>query len=226
MEKKVNQYVIELAMILKKNIEQEFGRPYESLKVKEKKEFLIKNMQTQIDKLQEEGGKKSKLIVNEQLGAYSLNTLERLLGNNPDGHKTSNAYLNVTALYLGYDSFEDFIIKTTKEGIINDTTTVHPWIPMQEGATFSLTPLGANDEKTAETLIFEGEEVKLTRRNLDAFNKTITSKTQAIIRKKDGEWYIINESKLKTTYIRIDKITKLRSGDIILIGNRQFKFER
>ncbi|MEO5892618.1 MAG: FHA domain-containing protein [Ferruginibacter sp.] len=72
---------------------------------------------------------------------------------------------------------------------------------------------------------FRGASIPLNRMNLDPDNKTITSKTQATLYVKDNEWYIENNSELKTTFIQVLKPVKLEKGDIIIFGNKYFLFE-
>ena len=119
----------------------------------------------------------------------------------------------------------DVAIKSSKKGT-NTGKTINPWVQSEQASTtFSLTAIDTIGENGASPLEFEGEEVKLSRKNLDPSNITITSQTQAIIRKKGGAWHLVNKSSLQTTFLRVDKEIELQSGDIILLGNRQFRFE-
>lgn len=111
-----NQNIEALANEVKKRIEQIYGRRYEELSTKEKKAFLASEFGGSIERLKKVGGKKARLIKSQNLikPHYSYFTLERLLGNNPDGHKMSLSNLHLTALFLGYESFGDFV--RTKRG--------------------------------------------------------------------------------------------------------------
>lgn len=71
---------------------------------------------------------------------------------------------------------------------------------------------------------FKGSFNELNRANLDPENQFITSKVQAVLTNKDGKWYIQDKSAQKTTFVRADEPTPLKSGDIILMGNRTFIF--
>jgi hypothetical protein len=54
---------------------------------------------------------------------------------------------------------------------------------------------------------------------------TITSKEQAEIKLENGDWYIVDKSEKKTTFVRPDAAIKLKKGDIILLGDTKFIFE-
>lgn len=71
----------------------------------------------------------------------------------------------------------------------------------------------------------KGDFNQLNRENLDPDNHTITSKVQATITNKNGKWYIQNQSGQKTTYVYAADPIEIKSGDIILMGNRSFIFE-
>ena len=42
---------------------------------------------------------------------------------------------------------------------------------------------------------------------------------------EEGEWFIENRSEMHTTYIRVGEKVKIKSGDIIVLGNREFEFK-
>lgn len=72
---------------------------------------------------------------------------------------------------------------------------------------------------------YSGSPIILNRQNLDPQNNTITSKVQAQLSFRDGQWIIENFSELKTTYIKVQKPTSIQKGDILVFGNRQFIVE-
>lgn len=98
-------------------------------------------------------------------------------------------------------------------------------------------PQSTNKFCTLKPIAWEGEDVNynpitysgntiiLNRSNTDANNNSITSREQAILTCEDGEWYIENRSDLRTTFIRVNGRIKLTSGDIIVLGNREFEFK-
>lgn len=68
------------------------------------------------------------------------------------------------------------------------------------------------------------EFVEFNRANLDAENRTITSKVQARVTFSDGKWHIIDCSEKKSTFIRVAEQHELKDGDILVIGNKRFIF--
>lgn len=68
------------------------------------------------------------------------------------------------------------------------------------------------------------ELVEFNRANLDADNRTITSKVQARVTFSDGKWHIIDCSEKKSTFIRVAEQHELKDGDILVIGNKRFIF--
>lgn len=72
---------------------------------------------------------------------------------------------------------------------------------------------------------YEGTSVILTRENTEPDNRTITSKEQAELICEDGKWYILNKSELGSTYLEANRKLELQQGDIIVLGDRRFKFE-
>ncbi len=72
---------------------------------------------------------------------------------------------------------------------------------------------------------YEGHEVKLNRSNTDRTNKTITSKEQARLVNIDNRWYIEDHSDMKSTFVRASRPIELHSGDVILLGDRLFRFD-
>ena len=81
------------------------------------------------------------------------------------------------------------------------------------------------DQVTAVTKQFDGEKVILNRDNTEPVNMSITSKEQAEVKFEDGRWFIENKSELNSTYLIVGRPVELQSGDIIILGNRQFRFE-
>src|SRR6202000_821882 len=78
----------------------------------------------------------------------------------------------------------------------------------------SLRPLKDTDEidDARPPLEFSGDSLSLNRGNLDPDNYTITSKVQAEIKFVNGQWYIENKSRLKTTFIQVLTPVKLKKG--------------
>jgi hypothetical protein len=72
---------------------------------------------------------------------------------------------------------------------------------------------------------YEGTSIILTRENTEANNRTITSKEQAELIHEDGKWFILNKSELGSTYLEASRKLELQQGDIIVLGDRRFRFE-
>jgi RNA polymerase subunit RPABC4/transcription elongation factor Spt4 len=102
-----------------------------------------------------------------------------------------------------------------------------PSVGLSQGNRFcTLKPIAWQGEDVPYTPVtYSGETIILNRANTDANNNSITSREQAVLTFEDGEWYIENRSDLRTTYIRVNGKTKLTSGDIIVLGNREFEFK-
>jgi predicted Zn-ribbon and HTH transcriptional regulator len=82
-----------------------------------------------------------------------------------------------------------------------------------------------NEKIEPVTLSFSGEEIILNRNNTEPDNMTITSKEQAALICENKRWYIEDRSELKTTYVRVGERFELQPGDIIMLGDRCFKFD-
>lgn len=105
--------------------------------------------------------------------------------------------------------------------------TVNVWTECDMGVTpsFILSPVKRNGERHDPAEIeLEGEMVPLNRENTDPGNMSITSRTQAIITRKDNQWYIEDKSEQKTTFVQASTPQPLKDGDMILLGNRLFVF--
>lgn len=85
-------------------------------------------------------------------------------------------------------------------------------------------PLAPNEKHMPKEVELKGELNELNRGNLDPDNLTISQKVQAVLTCKNGKWYIKDQSPYKTTYILASEEMPLKSGDVILMGNRRFVF--
>jgi hypothetical protein len=104
------------------------------------------------------------------------------------------------------------------------SSTIDPYRnDTQPRCSFTLIP--RDDNETEKTIVAEGSTTMLTRELLESSNNTISSSSQAEIAYIDGEWFITDKSSLESTFVLARKAVKLTKGDIILIGNRKFRFE-
>ncbi len=72
---------------------------------------------------------------------------------------------------------------------------------------------------------YEGDSIILNRENTEPDNRTITSKEQAELICEEGQWFVLNHSELGSTYIEANRKFALEPGDVIVLGDRRFKFE-
>ena len=107
--------------------------------------------------------------------------------------------------------------------------TIKPWIDADnkiQTPECSLTfILGDEEPKKHSSLRFSGDVIQLNRGNTEPANQTITSKTQAELSFENGKWHLQDKSALKTTYIYAGDKIELKAGDVIMLGNRSFKFD-
>lgn len=104
--------------------------------------------------------------------------------------------------------------------------TVNPWIENAPSiSSFILEPVKKQSERhVPESIEFEGDNIVLNRGNVDQNNMSITSRTQAVIFRKDNGWYIEDKSDQKSTFVQANKPYELHEGDTILLGDRLFIF--
>jgi len=114
----------------------------------------------------------------------------------------------------------------------NYTGTMNPWGGIGGGYTplshCSLKPVifpGEDMRDVPKEVNLKGNYTELNRQLLDPDNNTITSNVQAILTCKDGKWYIQDQSAQKTTFVYAGEPIPLKTGDVILMGNRTFVFE-
>ncbi len=102
----------------------------------------------------------------------------------------------------------------------------HKQAPPPPAPKCSLTIIPEEDEQTEATKnSYEGTTVMLNRENTENSNRTITSKEQAQLSYEDGKWFIQNSSELHSTYLEANRPLEIQPGDVILLGDRRFKFE-
>lgn len=72
--------------------------------------------------------------------------------------------------------------------------------------------------KTSDILSFTDKVVKLFRDLIDKKDLSISSENHAEIKNVDGKWYIENKSSNAATFIRVNNLTELKNGDVIILG--------
>lgn len=114
--------------------------------------------------------------------------------------------------------------KATNSGFMSGTVNPYMQNFIQEPM-FVLEPIQRmNERKPVEPVEFEGSENTLNRDNTEPGNPTISSREQAIVTHSDGRWFIEDLSDQKTTFVQAAHKVEIHDGDIILLGNRLFKF--
>jgi hypothetical protein len=177
-------------------------------------------------------------FLKEQANSLSANVLRKLIleSRGIESQSYKDSFVQACYLYIEKErsEFRQNATKLEKPDTIppfgyghspaNDNTISI----FKKKTSFSLIPLKTDDDTIPEgkaALTFEGNKVQLNRNNLDKANPTITSKIQAEIRQENGEWVLVNESKLRTTFIQVNGPTKIKKGDIIVFGDQRFLFE-
>lgn len=94
----------------------------------------------------------------------------------------------------------------------------------QQGFTLKLIP-DIDEDILSQTIKYEGETTILNRNNTEKNNNTITLKEQAVVKWEDGKWTIEDKSNMKTTFVQAARPVELKPGDIVLLGDRLFKFD-
>lgn len=117
-------------------------------------------------------------------------------------------------------------IATAPPPVSNKNATINPWVEAAPTAvnSFALEPLDIHFKTMDKVLEFTGDDVLLNRANLEQDNATITQKTQASISRQGNQWVLNDRSEMNTTFIKMSSDYPLKDGDIILMGNRLFRF--
>ena len=90
----------------------------------------------------------------------------------------------------------------------------------------SLALVPEENEQVERVNDYEGASIMLNRENTEPNNRSITSKVQAELICEDDKWYILNHSELCSTVVEANRKIELQPGDIIVLGDRRFKFEK
>jgi|SRR5579859_6833481 len=197
-------------------------------------------LKLQLRKWAESGDVERKRYLRDWRSFLSASVLRKLLFYGRT--ESSQAYKEgvITAFYLyAHQDRQDFLQENPVPVAPERGGTIPPVRPPAEpehGSTmpvftqekvFLLRRLQENNsiDPNRPTLVFDGESHVLNRGNVDPENLTITSKAQAEIVFVDGEWWLEDKSVMRTTFIQVNKRTKIAKGDIIVLGNRRFLFD-
>lgn len=139
------------------------------------------------------------------------------------GYPASANYTTCPA--CGYEMHR-FTVRRRKKESINSIKNDNPK-SIDKAARCFLSLLPENDESISIVKSeYKGEIIVLNRDNTEPDNHTITSKEQAELTFENGRWYITNKSTLENTYIQVKGKQELHQDDVILLGDRRFKFEQ
>lgn len=111
-------------------------------------------------------------------------------------------------------------------GTINPYAGMGAFVPVPRCILKPVIFPGEDARYAPQQVNIKGDYNELNRQLLDPDNNTITSKVQATLTFKDGKWYVQNQSAQKTTYVYAGEPIEIKSGDVILMGNRTFVFEQ
>ena len=141
---------------------------------------------------------------------------------------------------VSYPRIEEEVVPTTMtpvqeiEPVIspptvrNSAKTINPYtkpLAKPKKSTVKLTPLCKEDEIQRDTLVVEEDRFLLTRHNIDPDNPTLSAKGHALLEVKNGQVFISNQTGAQTTFIQVNNPMPLKSGDVILLGDRLVKIE-
>ena len=90
---------------------------------------------------------------------------------------------------------------------------------------YALVALSPDMQQELRAVPISGASVVLNRETLDAGNVSLSRDGQASLVNKNGEWWIENLSKLKSTFVQVNRPVKLADGDIIQMGDTLYRFK-
>jgi len=90
---------------------------------------------------------------------------------------------------------------------------------------YALVALSPDMQQELRAVPISGASVVLKRETLDAGNVSLSRDGQASLVNKNGEWWIENLSKLKSTFVQVNRPLKLADGDVIQMGDTLYRFK-
>ncbi len=90
---------------------------------------------------------------------------------------------------------------------------------------YRLVAISLEDETEQRSIPLAGAHIVMNRDLLDSGNNSISRSGHASLSFRDGQWWLENLSSLKSTFIQVNQPQQIREGDVILIGDRLFKFK-
>lgn len=106
----------------------------------------------------------------------------------------------------------------------DNSKTVRRVVPTPQ-TRYRLVALSIDAESELRSIPLSGEQILLNRELLDAGNNSISRTGHASLTYQAGEWWLENMSSLKSTFIQVNEPVRIKEGDVILIGDRLFRFK-
>jgi len=107
--------------------------------------------------------------------------------------------------------------------------TINPWMKKAKEAKiakFTLTNISWEAHEQHHIVEFTGPNIELNKESLKSDSDAISGTNQAKVELVDGEWQVTDTSSHQTTFIQVAKPYKLQDGDVLLIGDELFKFNK
>jgi len=81
------------------------------------------------------------------------------------------------------------------------------------------------DSKNGKIFEFKGDKVIVRRDNIDADNKSISSKSHAVFSFQDGQLVVEDQSSNGATFVQTSGEVKVHPGSMIILGNKIYTVE-
>jgi hypothetical protein len=107
---------------------------------------------------------------------------------------------------------------------VNPSKTVRRVVPAAT-SDYRLVPISLADESEGKPIPIPDKGIVLDRELLDPANNSISRNGHARLTLVNGEWWLENQSPARTTYVQVGDRVRLKKGDVILLGDRLFRFE-
>lgn len=72
---------------------------------------------------------------------------------------------------------------------------------------------------------FTGDDISVNRNHIDSNNRSISGTEHLKFVFKEGQWFVIDKSTNKATFIQVTQPTPIKDGDVLIIGNLPVQFK-
>ena len=117
-------------------------------------------------------------------------------------------------------------VKMLTEEFLKNERPVTPSVkagPAQLG--FKLVPLDNFDGQAFQSLIFSGDSVSVGRNDIPECDTFVMDDVQVECEYVNGQWAVSEKNGKKVVFVAASHKILLKSGDVIVIGNRRYIFE-